>query len=275
VPSDPSVDAFVKAMVKDAASQTGDDASNGAFTIYKPPILPADIAYVSIDPHAHVTLYVGDTQSFAAKAFDTKGKEMTTASIAWTVTGGMGNLSQASGASSTFTAITAGSGNVKVTATYNSKSVENTTSVTVLKVGTPTLAKVEIVPSSITGNPDKTFTLTAKATDSNGTDITDSTEFTWGVGALEVVQLSSTTGKSVTLTLSSVGETTISLTGKYLGVSKGASASVKVTKPQTEFPWWIIDLIIVVMIIVVILMALLGRRRKKKKNVPYDWQYPY
>jgi hypothetical protein len=146
--------------------------------------------------------------------------------------------------------------------------------VTVLKVGAPTLAKVEIVPSIIAGNPDQTLTLTAKATDSNGTDVTDSTEFSWGVGTSDVVKLGSTIGKSVTITLSSVGETTVSLTGKYAGGSKGASASVKVTKPQMEFPWWIIYLIVAVMLVVVILMAILGRRRKKK-NVPYDWQYAY
>jgi len=273
IPNDPSTTAFVKASVKDSAAQTGSDASNAAFTIYAPPPPPqTTLSYVTINPSTPQSLNIGDTKQFSAKAFDTKGKEIATSTFAWSVTGTIGDVSPSAGASTTFTASTSGSGTVKVIATYNSKTATNSTEITVIKPGVPPLDKLTISPSSVSGDIGKSFTLTAIAKDVNGTDITDSVTFTWSIAAPNLADLNPS-GKSASVDLKSAGETTVTVKASYNGVTKTATASVKVTKPQTEFPWWILMVLIAVVSLIVVLMFVLGRRRKKQS--PYDWNQPY
>jgi hypothetical protein len=267
IPNDPSKDAFVKASVKDSASQTGNDASNAKFTIYAPPNLPV-MSRVSIDPSAPVTLDVGGKQVFTAKAYDDKGAELKSAVLAWTTTGNIGTVSPASGASSTFTATAAGSGEVTVTATYNGKTATNSTQITVNQPGTvPSISSITVTPSSVAGDIGASVTLVAKAIDTNGTDITNSVSFVWSIALSNIADLYQN-GKTVSVTLKVAGETTITVKGTYNGLSKQANVPVKATKPTTEFPWWIIVAIVVVMIVIVLLMLILGRRKKKQS---YDW----
>jgi hypothetical protein len=268
VPDDPSTDAYVRASVKDAASQTSTDASNTAFTIYRPVSLPV-LSRVTIEPHDTVTLEVGGKQVFTAKAYDDKGAELKQANLEWGVTGNIGTISPSGGPATTFTATTPGSGEVRVTATYNGKSVTNSTQVIVNEPGSvPVLASITVTPSSISGDAGKVFTLIARAVDTNGTDITDQVSFSWSIALPEVAELTQN-GKSASVTLKSAGETVITVKGRYNGVEKQATVPVKVTKPQSEFPWWILLLIIVIMVVVVLLMLILGRR--KKKQMPYEY----
>jgi len=273
IPNDPSTTAFVKASVKDSASQTGSDASNTAFTIYAPPPPPqTTLSYVTVNPSTPQSLNIGDTKQFSAKAFDTKGKEIATSTFAWSVTGTIGDVSPSAGASTTFTASTSGSGTVKVIATYNSKTATNSTEITVIKPGVPSLDKLTISPASISGDIGKSFTLTAIAKDVNGTDITDSVTFTWSIATPNLADLSPS-GKSASVELKSAGETTVTVKASYNGVTKTATASVKVTKTQTEFPWWILMVLIAVVALIIVLMFILGRR--KKKQSPYGWDTGY
>jgi len=270
VPSDPSTNAFVKASVKDGASQTANDASNVAFTIYLPADLPI-ISNVKIDPSSPVTLNVGGKQLFSAKAYDTKGIDIKSATFSWTVIGTIGSLSSPTGASTTFAASASGPGEVKVTASYNSKSASNSTQVTVLPPGA-TIARVSVTPFSISGEIGKEFTLDAKAYDMNDTDITSKVTFAWSEVA-GIVTISSATGTTVSVTLKSAGETVITVTGSYGGISKSEKAIVKVVKPQMEFPWWILYLLIAIVVAIVVIMLIAGRRKKKRS--PYDWDASY
>jgi hypothetical protein len=269
VPSDPSTDAYVRASVKDKAQQTANAASKGKFTIYMPANLPV-LTRVSIDPSAPLTLDVGSKQAFSAKAYDEKDAELKLATLAWSVDGGIGTVSPASGASTSFSASKAGSGDVKITATYNGKSVSNSVQVTVNTPSTVAkLDKITIAPSSVSGGIGAAFNLVVKATDTNGTDITDSVTFTWTVTASNIASVSGS-GKTASVSLKSAGDTTVTVQGTYNGVTKTASASIHVVKPQTEFPWWIIGALILIVVIIFLLMTILSRR--KRRQMPIEWQ---
>jgi hypothetical protein len=225
---------------------------------------------VSIDPFAPLSLDVGGKQAFSGKAYDEKDAELKLATLAWSVDGGIGTVSPASGASTSFTASKAGPGDVKITATYNGKSVSNSVQVTVNTPSTvPKLDRVTITPSSVSGGIGATFNLIAKATDTNGTDITDSVTFTWTVTASNIASVSGS-GKTASVSLKSAGDTTVTVQGIYNGVTKTGTASIHVAKAQTEFPWWIIGALVLIVVVIFLLMTIISRR--KRRQMPIEWQ---
>jgi hypothetical protein len=377
IPDTPSTNCYVRATVTDSSSppQSASDSSNGNFTIYKagPPPPPQPVlSYVTISPLS-ASVIVGYTQAFSARTFLSDGTEITNATVSWTTTGGIGTVAPLSGNTTTFTATAAGTGTVaasatyqgktvsnssavsthnppppvrlksveispksisgtvgekfslnakaydndhieiasgvsyswevtggvgtiappsdpsssftattiglgevKVTATMNGTSVYNSTQVSIVDVAA-TLDSVEIIPPSVSGTVGNRVSLTARAYDNKGSELTTGVLFTWSIAGKKIASLDGTTGDSVALTLNSLGDTTVSVEASYGGMTRVANADVHIKeKPKpSEFPWWLVAVIAAIIMTLILLLLLAGRRKKKEPQKFAHSQYPF
>jgi len=255
VPATPTKDAFMRVNLQDSSPQpqSSSDSSNAAFEI-----APRDVVIldrVEISP-ASVTLDLGQTASFTAKAIDTKGRDIAAAQITWSSTGGVGALTP-TGATADLQSTTYGSGTVDVEAVFDG--LTKSASATV-EVRRPVLAKVVVDPTSVSGKVGESFALRAKAIDDRGKEMTG-VEFAWsvsgGVGAVEPAS-----GAEVKLALQAGGKGEAVVTATASGKEVHAKVPVTVKEPFV-FPWWLLILLIAIAVALIIGAAAASRRRKR------------
>ncbi|HLF06386.1 MAG TPA: hypothetical protein VI893_04325, partial [Thermoplasmata archaeon] len=261
VTATPTTTAFVRLDVKDTSPtpQTAADTSNSAFTIVVPNNIVLD--KVEITP-ATATVVVGKTAKFNAKAIDTKGAEIASATFTWVLSGNIGTLAP-TGATADFTATTIGSGSIEVNAEFGADSRTAQAAVSVQAAASPPLGKVVLTPSSVSGSVGESVAIRARALDINGKEIIGA-QFAWtvtgGVGTLD-----STSGDQVNLALEQAGAGSVDVVASFEGKDVGAKATVTAKKPFV-FPWELLLIVIGLLAAVVVAGMLFSWFRRKKRE---------
>jgi hypothetical protein len=145
----------ITANITDTATQeTCSDSATATIRVPGP-----ELHHVKITPPLIDGLTVGETQGFSAQAYDADDSPITSGvTYSWSVEGGIGNHSPATGQTTTFTATTAGTGAVKVTATLGSASVSKSAPVGVYN---PLSCAVSLKTFDIAPGGTKPLTVTA------------------------------------------------------------------------------------------------------------------
>ena len=159
----------------------------------QPPVLTR----LELSPSANITLTVGGQQALTATGYDQYDQQIAS-NPTWSVSDGLGTFSSSSGASTTFTASSAGTGQITTTDGNVTKSVN----VTVNEA--PRLVEITVSPSSATLQEGETQTFSANGRDQFGNVI--ATNLTWSVtGGIGTV----TQGYSTVFSATSAGSGTV------------------------------------------------------------------
>jgi len=211
---------------------------------------------------ATITVVTGKSQSFTAKAIDTKGAVIAVATFTWTMTGAVGTLTP-NGATADLLTTSAGAATVEVKVDYGPDSRSAQSSVTVQDTAAPPLANVVLTPSSVTANVGDKVKVKARALDAQGVEMSGVT-FDWtlkgGVGTLD-----SSSGDEVVLAVEQAGGGSLEVTASKDGKTATAKAPVTVKKPFV-FPWDLLFLLVGIIAAAIVAAALFAWYRRKKRD---------
>ncbi|MCI0693166.1 hypothetical protein L0337_14325 [candidate division KSB1 bacterium] len=194
-----------------ATHSTAGNASTGTITVILGPDHHIKILKDLSGPTEEATsdsLFTGETRDFHASSFDIDDNWKADVSVTWNVSSGIGSLNPSSGASTTLTASTVGSG--VITAQHATLGNDQTG---VIKVKAGNLSYVRVVEGptgdgqklgAISRNTDQEVTVHAAGYDANNNYLGDQ-PVTWSVIGVNIGTLDNLNGTSTTLTLRTPG----------------------------------------------------------------------
>ncbi|UCE36558.1 MAG: fibronectin type III domain-containing protein [Thermoplasmata archaeon] len=214
------------------------------------------------------SFYVDDTDTYYAAGYNTTtgGYLRDVSEATWTVTGGIGSVSPTTGASTTFTATTVGTGTITVSYTNDSVTVTASSGdITVSGVTLPTQGK----PSLKVKGPNKIEITLDPVVDPNviGFKIyfrkspDDPWELLTEIGPDDPPTYTHSGLKPDTKYYYAV--TAVDEDGNESPFSEVASAT---TEPEEESPWLWILLFLIIIIVVLLLVYIMYKRRKKAEE---------
>ena len=150
--------------------------------------------------------------------------------VSWSLNNSLGSVTPGTGNSTVFTAgPTAGSVDVLVTASLNSRSVTNSSQITISASSVPSLTSVSLLPTTASLNLGQAASFKATPVCTGGAPCPQGAVYSWALSNSHIGHLNTSTGPEVTFTAqSNTGSAQLNVTVALNGRTANASASIQV-----------------------------------------------